>query len=37
MIAYLRGELLEKTDKGCVLLTASGVGYELTVGTPTVS
>jgi len=35
VIAYLRGELLEKSDKGCVLLTASGVGYELTVGTPT--
>jgi Holliday junction DNA helicase RuvA len=35
MIAYLRGELLEKSDKGCLILTASGVGYELTVATPT--
>jgi len=34
MIAYLRGELLEKSDKGCLVLTASGVGYELTVSTP---
>lgn len=33
MIAYLRGELLEKSEKGCLLLTASGVGYELTVAT----
>ncbi|WP_243360930.1 Holliday junction branch migration protein RuvA [Fundidesulfovibrio terrae] len=35
MIAYLRGELLEKSDKGCLVLTPSGVGYELTVSTPT--
>jgi len=35
MIAYLRGELLEKSDKGCLILTASGVGYELSVSTPT--
>ena len=35
MIAYLRGELLEKTDKGCLILTTSGVGYELLVSTPT--
>ncbi|GFK95087.1 Holliday junction ATP-dependent DNA helicase RuvA [Fundidesulfovibrio magnetotacticus] len=35
MIAYLRGEILEKTDKSCVVLTASGVGYELSVGAPT--
>jgi Holliday junction DNA helicase RuvA len=35
MIAYLRGELLEKSDKGCLILTASGVGYELSVATPT--
>jgi len=35
VIAYLRGELLEKSDKGCLVLTASGVGYELAVSTPT--
>jgi len=35
MIAYIRGELLEKSDKGCLILTASGVGYELSVSTPT--
>ena len=35
MIAYLRGELLEKTDKGCLVLTPSGVGYELTISTGT--
>ena len=35
MIAFLRGELLEKSEKGCLVLTASGVGYELGVATPT--
>jgi len=35
MIAFVRGELLEKSDKGCLVLTASGVGYELSVATPT--
>ncbi len=35
MIAYLRGELLEKTDKSCLVLTASGLGYELAVPTST--
>lgn len=35
MIAYLRGELLEKTDKTCLLLTASGVGYDVAVTTST--
>jgi len=35
MIAYLRGELLEKSDKGCLILTPSGVGYEVIVSTGT--
>jgi len=35
MIAYLRGELLEKTDKSCLVLTASGVGYDVGVATST--
>jgi len=35
MIAFLRGELLEKSEKSCLLLTASGVGYEIGVATPT--
>jgi Holliday junction DNA helicase RuvA len=32
MIAYLRGELLGKSSKTCLVLTPSGVGYELTLG-----
>uniref|UniRef100_A0A7C4EL09 Holliday junction branch migration complex subunit RuvA n=1 Tax=Fundidesulfovibrio putealis TaxID=270496 RepID=A0A7C4EL09_9BACT len=35
MIAYLRGELLEKTGKSCLILTASGVGYDVAVATST--
>ncbi|MFZ5425424.1 MAG: Holliday junction branch migration protein RuvA [Thermodesulfobacteriota bacterium] len=35
MIAYLRGELLEKSDKTCLILTASGVGYDVAVATST--
>lgn len=35
MIAYLRGELLEKSDRHCLLLTPSGVGYEVSVATST--
>ncbi len=35
MIAYLRGELLEKSDKSCLVLTASGVGYDVAVATST--
>jgi len=37
MIAFLRGELLEKSEKSCIVLTASGVGYELGVATTTVT
>lgn len=37
MIAYLRGEILEKSDRGCLVLTASGVGYELSLATSTVA
>lgn len=29
MIAYIRGTLLEATDKSCIVLTSGGVGYEL--------
>lgn len=29
MIAYVEGRLAEKTENGCVLITASGVGYEI--------
>ena len=29
MIAYLTGTLLERTKKGCIVLTASGIGYEV--------
>ena len=35
MIAYLRGELLDKTGKSCLVLTPGGTGYELVVSTPT--
>jgi Holliday junction DNA helicase RuvA len=35
MIAYLRGELLERSEKNCLVLTPSGVGYELAVSVPT--
>lgn len=29
MLAYIEGRVLERTENGCVLLTAGGVGYEL--------
>jgi len=29
MIGYLRGELLARSEKGALVLTASGVGYEV--------
>ena len=29
MIGYVTGTLLHKTDKSCLVLTASGVGYDL--------
>ena len=29
MIAYIKGTLLQKKDSGCVVLTDSGVGYEI--------
>ncbi len=29
MIAYVRGTLLEATDRSCIVLTSGGVGYEL--------
>lgn len=35
MIAYLRGELLERSEKNCLVLTASGVGYEVSISVPT--
>jgi Holliday junction DNA helicase RuvA len=31
MIAYLEGRLLEASEQACVLLTAGGVGYEVSV------
>jgi len=35
MIAYLKGEVTTRTERGCVLLTSGGVGYELFLTTPT--
>ena len=29
MIAYIEGSVLERTENGCVLVTAGGVGYEV--------
>lgn len=29
MLAYVEGRLLERTENSCVLVTASGVGYEI--------
>lgn len=37
MIGYIRGELLEKWDRGCLVLTGGGVGYVLHVATPVVN
>lgn len=37
MIAYLRGTLLEASDKACLLLTSGGVGYEVFLTTPALS
>lgn len=37
MIAYLEGTLKERTDDGCILLTAGGVGYELALPTSVAS
>jgi holliday junction DNA helicase RuvA len=37
MIGYIRGELLEKWDRGCLILTSGGVGYVLHVATPVVN
>lgn len=34
MIAYLAGEIKTKTERGCVLLTGGGVGYELFLTAP---
>ena len=33
MIAYLAGTLLTPTDRGCILATAGGVGYEVALTT----
>ncbi len=37
MIAYIAGTLLQKTASRCVVLTESGVGYEVGMGTQTVA
>lgn len=29
MLAYLEGRVLERTENGCVLVTAGGIGYEI--------
>ena len=29
MLAYLEGRVLERTENGCVLATADGIGYEI--------
>lgn len=29
MLAYLEGRVLERTENSCVLVTASGIGYEI--------
>jgi Holliday junction DNA helicase RuvA len=34
MIAYLAGEVKARTERGCVLLTSGGVGYELYLTAP---
>lgn len=34
MIAYLQGTLLDADEDGCTVLTASGVGYELSLTRP---
>jgi Holliday junction DNA helicase RuvA len=33
MIAYLSGTLLTPTDRGCILVTPGGVGYEVALST----
>jgi Holliday junction DNA helicase RuvA len=37
MIAYITGTLLQKTASRCVVLTESGVGYEVGMGAQTVA
>jgi Holliday junction DNA helicase RuvA len=37
MIAYIAGTLLQKTANRCVVLTESGVGYEVGMGAQTVA
>jgi len=37
MIGYLRGELVEKWDKGCLVLTGGGVGYAVSIPAPAVA
>ncbi len=32
MIAYLEGRLLERTEETCVLVTQTGIGYEVHIG-----
>ena len=32
MIAYVRGTLLQKSERSCVVLTSSGVGYDIFMG-----
>jgi Holliday junction DNA helicase RuvA len=34
VIAYLRGEVIAHTERGCILLTGGGVGYELSLTVP---
>ncbi len=37
MIAYLKGIVAAKAEKGCLLVTPGGVGYEVGLTTPTVA
>ncbi len=37
MIAYLQGVVAAKSEKGCLLVTSGGVGYEVGLSTPTVA
>ncbi len=37
MIGYIRGELIEKWDKGCLVLTGGGTGYVLHIPSPAVA
>ncbi|MFA7165128.1 MAG: Holliday junction branch migration protein RuvA [Desulfoplanes sp.] len=32
MIAYIKGTLLQKSERSCVVLTTSGVGYDIFMG-----